>query len=315
MPHQRRTRSHGSLAELARRQHGVVSAAQLARLGYAKRTIANWARSGHLHRLHRGVYAVGHTHLEHKGRVMAQILACHPAVASHWTAAWLWGLTRSNTSIHLTAPSRRHRRPDFRVHFAQLAPEDICVADSIPFTSLARTFLDLASLRSLVDAGRLAKYLKRGEELEDDEGRGLFDLRDFESLLARTRGHPGHAPLDSALRIYRPDHAVTRSDVERDFRALVRRAGIPLPAANFNVDGYEIDAWWETERFGVELDVFATHGSRHSFEEDRERQDNLLAAGIEITRITDVRLEREPDAVIERLAAHLARRRRTLMFN
>jgi predicted transcriptional regulator of viral defense system/very-short-patch-repair endonuclease len=315
MQHQRRTRSHGSLAELAGRQHGVVSAAQLARLGYAKRTIANWARSGHLHRVYRGVYAVGHTDLTHKGRVMAKILACHPAVASHWTAAWLWGLTGGNTSIHLTATSRRHRRPEFRVHYAHLAPQDVRVAGAIPFTSLARTLLDLASLKSLVDAARLAKYLKRAEELEDDEGRRLFDLRDFESLLGRARRHLGRAPLDEALRIYRPDLAVTRSNLERDFRRLVRKAGLPMPSANFNVAGYEIDAWWEEERFGVELDVFATHGSPLSFEEDRKRSDDLLGLGIEVTRITDVRLEEEPDQVMERLRSHLARRRRERRLN
>jgi predicted transcriptional regulator of viral defense system len=85
----RTRRSHDRLAELARRQHGVISAAQGKELGYAKSTLADWAAAGHLHRLHRGVYAVGHTDLTHHGRVMAAVLACQPSVASHWTAAWL----------------------------------------------------------------------------------------------------------------------------------------------------------------------------------------------------------------------------------
>ncbi len=286
----------------------MVSTQQLARLGYAKSTVADWASTGRLHRLHRGVYAVGHTDLTHHGRVMAAVLAHHPAVASHWTAGWLWGLFRTNTAIHLTAPSRRHHRHGVRVHYAPLAPEDVRMAGSIPLTSLARTILDLAPL---VDAKRLASLLERAEKLEDDDGRKPFDLRDFESLLARTAGHPGKARLDAALRIYRPEPAFLRSNLERDFRALIRASSLPLPSQNFIVGPYELDCYWEAERFCVELDVFHTHGSRRSFEADREREDDLLLAGIEVMRVTDVRLEREPDAVIRRLAAHLDRRRRT----
>jgi hypothetical protein len=42
---------------------------------------------------------------------------------------------------------------------------------------------------------------------------------------------------------------------------LVRKAGLPSPAMNLNVLGYELDAYWEPERFAVELDVYETHGS------------------------------------------------------
>jgi len=292
---------------LAAAQHGVVSAAQLDRLGYTRSAIGRHAESGRLHRLHRGVYAVGHTDLDHHSWVTAAVLVSAPAVASHWTAGWLWGLFRTNSTIHLTAPTRRHRRSEFRVHYAPLADEDVAELAGIPATSLARTVLDLAAL---LDGERLARILRDAEELRDEDGRPLFDLHEFESLLARTRGHPGHARLTEALRLYRPDPAFTRSGLERQFRALVRRAGLPLPSQNHIVGPYEIDAYWEAERFGVELDAFATHGSRLSFERDRERADELLAIGIEIARVTDVRLAREPDAVMTRLAAHLERRRR-----
>jgi very-short-patch-repair endonuclease len=77
---------------------------------------------------------------------------------------------------------------------------------------------------------------------------------------------------------------------------------------NCFVEGYELDAWWADQRFGVELDVYGTHGSRLSFEEDRERDDELLLAGIETTRITGARLNREPKEVVESVRKHLARR-------
>ncbi|MBS1880874.1 MAG: type IV toxin-antitoxin system AbiEi family antitoxin domain-containing protein [Actinobacteria bacterium] len=298
--------------ELATAQHGVVSTRQLKALGYGRNSAAKAARVGRLHRIHRGVYAVGHTDLTWRGECMGAALACAPAVISHWTAGWLWGLFQSSSTLHLTVPTVRRSRRPFLLHLATLADEDVTKVGRIPLTSLARTVLDLAPL---VDDERLAGLLERAEKLEDDSGRRLFDLRDFEGLLARTKGHPGHARLAKALRIYRPDAALTRSNLERHFRTLVRRAGLPAPATNYVVGPYEIDAYWERERFGVELDVFATHGSRRSFERDRERADDLLAIGVEIIRVTDVRLAREPAAVMRRLDAHLERRRRTPTFN
>jgi very-short-patch-repair endonuclease len=87
-----------------------------------------------------------------------------------------------------------------------------------------------------------------------------------------------------------------------------------MPAARTNVviAGYELDVYWEAAGFAVELDTYGTHGSRLSFEEDAERDDDLLLAGIELIRVTDVRLEREPRETIARVAAHLKRRRHTI---
>ena len=177
---------------------------------------------------------------------------------------------------------KRCRRPAFDLHIGELSSVHVGIVDAIRATSLPRTVLDLASL---VDAKELARLLRRAEELTDEEGRGLFDLRDFESLLARSGGHPGHACLDRALRIYRPDLATTRSELGRAFRSLVEAAGLPMPAADCIVGPYEIDAYRRAERFG--------------------------SLGVEITQVTDRGLEREPDAVMERLRAHLGRRRRS----
>jgi predicted transcriptional regulator of viral defense system len=290
------------LSETARRQHGVVSARQLAEFGFPRETIARWVKEQRLHRIHRGVYAVGHEALTWEGRCMAAVLANSPSVASHKTAAWIWGLRRWRPEgFHLTAPTRRHRRGPIVVHFAPLEPEDQAVVDGIPVTSVARTVLDLAPAES---TGRLHQMMDRAEE------RKTFDLRRFDRLLARAGGHPGRASLRHALDAYKPETATLRSDLERRFRRLVLAAGLPTPQTNVVVEGYELDCYWEAEAFAVELDVYATHGSVHSFEADRERQDDLLLAGIELIRVTGTRLDREPRETIARVVAHLERRRR-----
>jgi very-short-patch-repair endonuclease len=275
----------------------------MARIGAPRSTVSDALRDGRLHRVHQGVYAVGHKALTWEGRVMAAVIARPGSVAGHVTAGWAHGLLRSRPeTVHLTAPTRQRLKRDFVVHFALLEPEDMTTVDGIPVTSPARTVLDLAAN----PRRDLARLLRRADDLD------LLDRRRFEALLSRTRGHKGHGRLAAALRLYKPEEATVRSDLERRFRDLVLAAGLPSPQTNVAVAGYELDCYWEAEGFAVELDTFGTHGSRLSFEQDPERDDDLLLAGIELIRVTDVRLEREPRETIARVAAHLERRRRAI---
>jgi very-short-patch-repair endonuclease len=231
---------------------------------------------------------------------MAAVLASSPSVASHFSAGWLWGLMQSRPgTVHVTSRIGRRAQRSFATHRADLAPADLARRDGIPVTSLARTILDLA-----VDSR--PRTVSRFIRLADDDKN--FDLRAMEDLLDRTKGHRGQAKVRAALEIYDETPVFTRSDLERRFLEVVREAGLPAPSMNCFVAGYEIDAYWADHRFGVELDVFGTHGSRLSFEEDRERDDELLLAGIETTRVTGPRLAREPEAVTESVRRHLARR-------
>jgi hypothetical protein len=305
MPEKRRPEGrHKALGVLAERQHGVVSARQLRELGYSYDVMADAATAGRLHRLHRGVYAVGYQPLTWHGRCLAAVLAGTPAVASHASAGWIWGLLRyPPEKIDITAPTKRHGRGSIRLHHARLDDRDCTEREAIPVTSLARTHLDLAAT---LPPRRIERVLERSEELQ------LFDLTAVEELLSRVTRHRGVKSLRAALATYQPDATFTRSGLERRFLALVKAAGLPIPAMNHNVVGFELDAYWEEERFAVELDVYETHGTRVAFERDRIRQEDLLLAGIEIDRITGPRLRREPKRVIQRLEKLLAQRRALL---
>jgi predicted transcriptional regulator of viral defense system len=296
---------HLPLFELATKQHGVVSTRQLDRLGYSKSSASKAAMVGRLRRIHRGVYAVGNELLTWEGRCMAAVLAARPAVASHLSAGWLWGLLRSRPgTVHLTAPAPRRAKRPFVVHCADLPGRDRWTLEDIPVTSLARTLLDLAAMLS---PAQLERALERAEEL------GRFDLVALEDVLGRAGHHSGVANLRRALASYRDqDPTFERSKLEGRFRRLVKRAGLPAPSMNFNVFGYELDAYWEPERFVVELDVYETHGSHAAFERDRLRQEDLKLKGVEMIRVTGPRLDREPTATVERVGAHLAQRRRQL---
>ncbi len=178
-----------------------------------------------------------------------------------------------------------------------LTADDRELREGIPVTSLSRTLLDLAAA---VRFDRLEKMVERSEE------RGLFDLRQVEELLARTVGHHGHKRLRRAIALYKPT-SFTRSGLEKRWLELVVDAGLPQPHTNYVEQGFELDCYWPEFRFAVELDLFETHGTRAAFERDRERQEELLLAGITMTRVTGPRLEREPDEVVRRVARLLQR--------
>jgi hypothetical protein len=289
---------------LATQQHGVISTRQLDGLGYSPSSAAKAAKAGRLERIHRGVYAVGHEPLTWHGRCLAAALAASPAVASHLSAGWLMGVLRNRAgTIHVTAPTARRARRDFVVHYADLSTRDRTVVDDIPVTAFPRTALDLAAMLS---RSGFERVLERAEE------RKLFDLTLMQEMLDRAGHHPGAGVMRRALAIYSEDPAFVRSKLEGRFLELVKAAGLPQPSMNFNVAGFELDAYWERERFTVELDIYETHGTRGAFERDRLRQEDLKLIGVEMVRVTGPRLKREPRAVIERVAALLEQRRRQL---
>jgi hypothetical protein len=291
------------VAVLAERQHGVVARRQLAELGLGRGAIHRRMTAGRLHRIHAGVYAVGYRRLSVHGRWMAAVLACGPtALLSHRSAAALLGLLLTSGSlIDVASPGRtRHKRPGVALHRPrELHAEDRAVRDRIPVTSVARTLLDL---------GHVVQPRQMRRAIDEAERLGLFDLRAVERLIGRAQGHPGLRHLEVALRQYSGPPPPTRSELERRFLDLCAEAGLPRPQVNVLVQGLEVDVLWSNRRLIVELDGYAFHHDRASFEEDRKRDAALNLAGYRVLRITDRRLHREPGMVVDMIRALLGAR-------
>jgi hypothetical protein len=298
-------RSHAALAELARIQYGVVSFRQLRELGFSKGAIWRAREAGRLHPLHQGAYAVGHLAVSDHGRCMAAVLACGARAAlSHDSAAWLWGFLRvCPAEPEVSVPNAGRPRPGIGAHRVRpFALNEVGWLEGIPVTSAARTLLDLAAR----DRGRhLQQAIEKAKRL------GRLDLGKIDDILLRRRGAPGTRRLREGVEIYR-DPAFSRARSELLFLDLVKRAGLQRPALNTFVAGYEIDAYWELERFAVEVDGWDAHRTREAFEADPVRQEDLKLAGIDSIRITARRIEREPEVVGQRLRRLLTRRREEL---
>jgi very-short-patch-repair endonuclease len=282
------------LAGLAERQHGVVATWQLRRLGFTQDDIDYRVRIGRLHRIHRGVYAVGYRKLTPKGHRMAAVLAYGPdAVLSHQTAAAQWEIGYPSAKFHVTTPTSRRSRPKIRAHRAVLPPEDLAVKDGIPVTSVARTILDLAAT---LNHDRLTRLLEEADRKE------LIDLRALERAIARRPRAAGVPRLKAVLATYRAP-ADTRSKLERDFRKLLTKAGLPEPQFNVVVAGLTVDVYWPEWKLVVELDGEPYHNNPSAYENDRIRDAILQKAGFRVLRVTGKRLDDEPAAVLADILA------------
>jgi hypothetical protein len=227
---------------------------------------------------------------------MAAVLACGPgALLSHRSALMLHqllptGATKIDVAVQATG---RVQRGKLRIHTTTLDAEDVASLDGIPVTTVARALLDSATA---LNDDRLTRAI------EEAERREVFDLNAIERVLDRRPRVKGSVRLRRALAAYR-DPAPTRSELERMFLELVKRAGIPMPLVNSIVAGLEVDFYWPAARLVVELDGRAYHSSPRAFETDRIRDARLLREGIRVLRVTYQRLVKDPHGVIDDLLA------------
>ena len=226
------------------------------------------------------------------------------ALISHQSAAWLWGLERKlEVPVHVSVRWRGHSQDAIGLHHCPaLRAEDFAETERLPVTGVPRTLLDFASEASRI---RLDRAIDRADRLD------LLDLAAINLIAEEVRGHRGRGPLQRAMVIFH-EKGFTRSAGEKRMLAALADAGVKRPSVNNFVEGFELDFYWEQERFAVELDSWEHHRGRRSFEDDRARQEELTMAGVETIRITGTRLKREPRKVAMRIGRHLDRRRQAL---
>jgi len=164
---------------------------------------------------------------------------------------------------------------------------------------MARTLLDLGAVATARD---LTGAIDRARRL------GRLDLESVDAILTRHGRTVAGQRLKQALTLYRKP-VFDRARSELLFLEALENAGHRLPVLNCWVEKWEIDAYWEAERFAVEVDGWEAHGSRQAFEDDRLRLEEMKLAGIDCIRISARRIETHPKQVAQRIGTFLARRR------
>ena len=292
------------MADLAARQHGVVSAAQLTTLGLTRSAVSRRVAAGRLHRVHQGVYAVGHRVLTADGHRLAGVLACGPgALASHVTAAVIWGLRHSSSRlVHVVLDADRgHRsRPGIRVHRSRrLAAADRAVVHGIPVTSIART---LADLGDVAPPAHVRSAFAAAERLQ------LLDMDAIDAAVTTAAGRRrGARILSEVLRGYDPRWSQTRSDLELAMLDVLAAYDLPAPQVNtWIADRYIADMLWPDRRLIVEVDSDRYHHAAGARRADARRDHDLRRLGYGVLRVPERELLDRSARVAARLARALA---------
>ena len=104
----------------------------------------------------------------------------------------------------------------------------------------------------------------------------------------------------------------TRSEAERHLVSLLRKNGIAGWVANLRVRAggrtYVLDIAFARERITVEVDSRAFHTDTRAFQDDRTRQNDLVAAGWTVLRFTWEDIVDRPADVLRRIRGILAER-------
>jgi very-short-patch-repair endonuclease len=297
------------IAALAAGQHGVVARWQLLELGVTATQIDHRRRRSRLHPVHPaipGVYLVGHAVAPTFAVETAALLLCRgrPAALARRTAAAVHGFADPRPGVDLLqVGGTATRSPAIRASVvAELPRWQVVRRHGLWLTTPARTFLDLAASAPPGEVERCLDRARIGRLVTDDE---------LDAVLEWARGRRGARSLAALLEAER-DGGYSRSGAERQLLRLLRVAGLPAPERNVPVLGRERDLGWSWARTVVEFDGRRYHLTPARWEDDHDRDGELLAHGWRTFRVTWTMLRSRPYEVVARAAAVLALAERDL---
>ena len=222
------------------------------------------------------------------------------AVASHVTAAGLYGFDLSHDKPHITVPpSRAPKSPLVVVHRGLITSSERRTHGGVPVTSPAITLLGIAGM--LTDEELEAA-------VEDFLHRGLVTATSIGKSLAGKsgKGHAGSARLRRAL-TQRGDRSL-ESKLEVKVWRLLRRHGL-RPVRQYEVrigtKWYRLDFAWPTLKVAVEAEGWSAHGARPKFDPDRDRLGDLVASGWAVIPVTWKACTQTPEVVVAKIRAAL----------
>ncbi len=283
---------------MAGAQRTLAHVRQLRALGIGRGAIDHRVSVGSLHRVLPSVLSLVAPVLEPLAAETAALLyAGDDCVLSHETAAALWGLAPEPPFVALTVVGRTvQRQPSIHIYRVKdLDARDVRMRHGFPVTAPARSIIDFAAAHP---AEAVARVLNEARVLK------LVTDAELTAALGRCRGRTGTRCV-RALLAAEHGPAITRSEAERRLRSLLRAADLPDPQFNVRVGNHLVDALWPRQRLIVEVDGYGFHGHRRAFETDRRRDQELVAAGYQVIRVTWRQLTEEPIAVAARLAQAL----------
>jgi very-short-patch-repair endonuclease len=288
------------LAELAAKSHGVVTRTEVLAAGVTDRELKRRLARGDLIRVHPGVYRVGHVAPSLEARYMAAVKACgRRALLAGRAAGNLLYLLKRPPSLPEVLTTTERRIPGVVTHRVRRSETmDGATWRGVPVTTVPRTLVDLAAILDGPDLARAFHEAVVKHHIKPNA---------VEHVLARRHNWPGAREL---RRVIWGDEQVTLSRLESAFIARVKQAGLPLPQTNRRVGSRYVDCRWPAHRLTVELDSYRYHGTRHAWEQDRQREREARARGDEFRRYTWRDVVEDPEPMLADLRGLLTRQLR-----
>jgi len=227
------------------------------------------------------------------------------AALSHRAAARLWNLTgfaRAGVEISTTRP-KRGVELNFKVHRVRTEfLDNLDLVRGIPVTSPRWTLLDLAGI----------KHPRTEPALDQALARAMVTLGQLWRLYEEqwTRGRRGIAILRALLSVRTPGNAPDDSELERLLDEIIRDYRLPEPSRQTWIElpdrKVRVDYCYPRAGVIIEVDSYAFHADRETFESDRDRDNELQALGWRVLRFTWGQLRFEPEKVVALIRTHLA---------
>ncbi len=295
-----------ALAEIAATQLSTFSRSQALDVGWTDATIDRQLAVGAWVRVQRDVYRSSFVAPTWHADLVAAHLGTPASSVSHESAGQLRNLPVPPGRLVLSVPRHTHHTDGLaRIHEStDLAPHHIEHIGCLPVTTTARTIVDLAAVLPM---GRLARVLDDALSKRTVEHANVCAL--FTQL--RRRGKRGFRVLGALLDERSDGAALSESELEARFRALLWRAGMPEPQWQFRVPWWSsvigrVDAAYPSRCLVVELDGRRWHSRDQQYDRDRRRDNEALLHGWRVLRFTWQQVVFEPDYVIATLRTALA---------
>jgi len=288
--------------------------------GLSRRELARQIGTGELVRIRRGMYAKASQvaaakadpALAHALYVAGAVSRLPGAVVSHQSAAKLRGLDvlnwRPDAAVSVTVPpgtrGGSYRRTDVLRHSAALPQAHVSRLFGLPTTTAARTTVDIA---------RTATFMAAVVTADSALHQRWTSKTELRRVLKSCDGWPG---IGQARAVVDFAHALAESVLESCARVVFHEHGLPPPELQVQIFGQDgskmarVDFLWRKYGVVAETDGLLKYQSGADAIAELKRDRVLREAGFEVVHFTWDELFREPERVVSRIRAALARARR-----
>jgi very-short-patch-repair endonuclease len=286
---------------VARRQSGLFTVRQAREAGATEAQIRRRRSSGRWVTVVGGALTPAGSAIDAWTIVDAVALTWPDAVVSLSTAAQLYRIpVPDDGRVHLIVSKRTRSRRGVATHELDLDPRDVVHAGRGRVTSRERTVLDCIGWLPPSDSERLVAWAATRELVST----ALIER----ALHERPRSWGSTARRRALTDVERG----TLSAAERRLRLILRRKQLRGFEFNQRIDDDDgvvgrADALHRAARLVIEVDGFEYH-ARTQFQQDRTKQNRLVAFGYTVLRFTWEDLTRRPDVVADQIERLVARR-------